>query len=186
MARFEITSFVFMFDWVPDPVCHTTSGKWSSWSPRMTSSAACSRALLSPSESIESSPSSRFAHAAAFFVIPSARIISRGNVCPPILKFWRERWVWAPHRASVGTSIGPKESDSVRVLMESSGGSLRGWLRGGPGRAGCRGRLGSRRRSSASRCARRCRAAARRSPRRRACRGLRARPCRGLRCRTDR
>ena len=27
IARFEMTSFVFMLDWVPEPVCHTTSGK---------------------------------------------------------------------------------------------------------------------------------------------------------------
>jgi hypothetical protein len=27
MARFEITSLAFMFDCVPEPVCHTTSGK---------------------------------------------------------------------------------------------------------------------------------------------------------------
>ena len=27
MARFEITSLAFMFDWVPEPVCQTTSGK---------------------------------------------------------------------------------------------------------------------------------------------------------------
>ena len=30
IARFEITSLAFMFDWVPEPVCQTTSGKWSS------------------------------------------------------------------------------------------------------------------------------------------------------------
>ena len=27
MARFETTSLAFMFDWVPEPVCQTTSGK---------------------------------------------------------------------------------------------------------------------------------------------------------------
>ena len=27
MARFEITSLRFMLDWVPEPVCQTTSGK---------------------------------------------------------------------------------------------------------------------------------------------------------------
>lgn len=30
IALFAITSFAFIFDWVPDPVCHITSGKWSS------------------------------------------------------------------------------------------------------------------------------------------------------------
>ena len=27
-ARLEITSLVFMFDWVPEPVCQITKGKW--------------------------------------------------------------------------------------------------------------------------------------------------------------
>ena len=40
MARLEITSLAFMFDWVPDPVWNTTSGKWSSSVPAITSSAA--------------------------------------------------------------------------------------------------------------------------------------------------
>ena len=40
MARFEITSFTFMFVCVPLPVCQTRSGKWSSSLPAITSSAA--------------------------------------------------------------------------------------------------------------------------------------------------
>jgi hypothetical protein len=34
-----------------------------------------------------------FACAAHFFTTPSARIIGREKVCPPMRKFWRERWV---------------------------------------------------------------------------------------------
>ncbi len=30
MARLEITSLAFMLDCVPEPVCHTASGKWAS------------------------------------------------------------------------------------------------------------------------------------------------------------
>ena len=30
IARFEMTSLVFMFDCVPDPVCQMRSGKWAS------------------------------------------------------------------------------------------------------------------------------------------------------------
>ena len=41
LARLAMTSFAFMFDWVPEPVCHTTSGKWSSSLPAATSDAAC-------------------------------------------------------------------------------------------------------------------------------------------------
>ena len=37
MARLEITSLAFMLDWVPEPVCQTTSGKWSSSLPSITS-----------------------------------------------------------------------------------------------------------------------------------------------------
>ena len=40
IARFEITSLAFMLDWVPEPVCQTTSGKWSSSLPSTTSAAA--------------------------------------------------------------------------------------------------------------------------------------------------
>ena len=47
IARFEITSFAFMFDWVPDPVCQTTSGKLSSNLPAITSAAAATMALPS-------------------------------------------------------------------------------------------------------------------------------------------
>ena len=95
MARFEMTSFAFMFDWVPDPVCHTYSGKWSSSVPSMTSSAAATmRSALSGG----SLPSSRFTCAAAFFRIPNARITSIGmcSVGPPIEKWCSERWVCAP------------------------------------------------------------------------------------------
>ncbi len=34
---------------------------------------------------------------------------------PPMWKFCRLRWVWAPHSMSAGTSIGPMESVSLRV-----------------------------------------------------------------------
>jgi hypothetical protein len=40
MARLLMTSLTFMFDWVPDSVCRTYSGKCSSSAPAMTSSAA--------------------------------------------------------------------------------------------------------------------------------------------------
>ena len=40
MARLEMTSLAFMFDWVPEPVWKTTSGKWSSSVAAITSSAA--------------------------------------------------------------------------------------------------------------------------------------------------
>ncbi len=93
MARFAITSFTFMFDWVPEPVCQTTSGKCASSSPSMTSSAA-----LAISSAISGSrlPRSRLVSAAAFLRMPNARMISRGMRSPPIGKFILERAVCAP------------------------------------------------------------------------------------------
>ncbi len=38
-ARLLMTSLTFMLLWVPEPVCHTYSGKWSSSAPEITSSA---------------------------------------------------------------------------------------------------------------------------------------------------
>lgn len=40
IARFDMTSFTFMFVWVPDPVCQTTKGKWSNNLLLITSSEA--------------------------------------------------------------------------------------------------------------------------------------------------
>ncbi len=83
MARFEMTSFAFMFDWVPEPVCHTYSGKWSSSLPSTTSSAARTmRSALSRG----SLPRSRFTSAAAFFRIPKARTTSTGMRSSPMAK----------------------------------------------------------------------------------------------------
>lgn len=36
MALFAITSLEFIFDWVPEPVCQMTNGKWSSSLPWIT------------------------------------------------------------------------------------------------------------------------------------------------------
>jgi hypothetical protein len=43
----EMTSLAFMLDWVPEPVCQTTRGKWSTSLSEATSSAACWIALPS-------------------------------------------------------------------------------------------------------------------------------------------
>ena len=93
IARFEITSFAFMLLCVPEPVCHTTSGKCSSSSPSMTCCAAWRIALARSSSSL---PSASLAEAEACFTIPIARMIERGMRSPPILKFCSERWVCAP------------------------------------------------------------------------------------------
>ena len=47
-----MTSLTFMLVWVPDPVCQTTSGKWSSSPPEATSAGRRddSQPPISPSE----------------------------------------------------------------------------------------------------------------------------------------
>ena len=44
LPRLAMTSLAFMLDCVPEPVCQTTSGKWSFSLPDATSSQACSMA----------------------------------------------------------------------------------------------------------------------------------------------
>ena len=93
MARLPMTSFAFMFDWVPLPVCQTTSGKWSSSFPAMTSSQA---RTMSDTLASSSLPSSRLVIAPAFFTMPKARMTSRVKRWPPILKFSSDLCVCAP------------------------------------------------------------------------------------------
>ena len=96
IARFEMTSFTFMFVCVPEPVCHTYSGKWSSSLPSITSSAA---RTMSAATSGSSAPEASFTSAAAFFRIAWALMTSTGmrsaSACP-IEKWCSERWVCAP------------------------------------------------------------------------------------------
>jgi hypothetical protein len=63
----EITSFTFMFDWVPDPVCHTYSGNSSSSRPLITSSHT--RSIKSPFQPGDR-PARVLTTAAAFFTYP--------------------------------------------------------------------------------------------------------------------
>ncbi len=71
IARLAMTSLAFMFDCVPLPVCHTTSGKCASSLPSMTSSAA---RTMSPVFCASSLPRSWLVRADAFFTMPKARI----------------------------------------------------------------------------------------------------------------
>ena len=63
--------------------------------------------------------------AAARLMMPKARISGTGIVSVPMRKFCSERAVCAPQYLSAGTSSGPKESVSVRVLV-IAGSCLRG------------------------------------------------------------
>jgi hypothetical protein len=67
MHRLEITSLTFMLDWVPDPVCHTYSGKSASSCPLITSSQT--RSISWPFQA-GSRPAAVFTTAAAFFTYP--------------------------------------------------------------------------------------------------------------------
>src|SRR4029078_3014862 len=61
---------------------------------------------------------------AAFLTMASALTRGRGMRSSPIRKFRRERSVCAPQYRSAATSMGPKESDSMRVGVAACG--LRG------------------------------------------------------------
>src|SRR5580700_506108 len=114
IARLEMTSFAFMFDCVPLPVCHTTSGKCASSLPAITSSAA--RTMRSHL-ALSSLPRSWLASAAAFLTMPKARITGRPKRWPPILKFCRLRCVCAPQYLSAATSTWPMLSVSMRTWL---------------------------------------------------------------------
>ncbi len=115
LPRLAMTSLAFMLDWVPEPVCHTTSGKCSLREPLMTSSQAWEMAA-SFSSVIFSGFREWLAMAAAFFSTPKAWVISRGMVSmpTPIRKFSWERSVCAPQYLSAGTLTSPMESCSMR------------------------------------------------------------------------
>src|SRR4029079_4627125 len=111
-ARFASTSLTFMLLWVPDPVCHTTSGNSSSCRPASTSSAA--RAIAS-AFCRSSRPSATLTRAAQRFTSASACTTGSGMRSPEIRKKRRLRSVCAPQRRSASTSMGPKLSFSTRV-----------------------------------------------------------------------
>jgi len=67
MHRLEITSFTFMFDWVPDPVCQTYSGNSVSSAPLITSSHT--RSISWPFQA-GNRPAAVLTTAAAFFTYP--------------------------------------------------------------------------------------------------------------------
>ena len=94
-ARLAMTSLAFMLDCVPDPVWYTTSGKWSSSLPAATSEAASEMARASLGSR---SPRRALTRAAAPLSTPKAATTGAGmrSLAPPMSKFWRERWVWAP------------------------------------------------------------------------------------------
>ena len=114
IARFAITSFEFIFDCVPDPVCQTTSGKLSSNLPSITSLAAW--VIATPRRSSKA-PRVILASAQAFLITPSARTMATGCFSQPIGKLIIERCVCAPQYLFDGTSRGPKLSVSVRVCF---------------------------------------------------------------------
>jgi len=93
MARFPITSLVFMLVEVPEPVWKTSTTNWSSSLPSMTSRAAVS---MAPAGFPSRRPSSRFACAAASLTSPMARMNGRGRRRPLMGKFRTARRVCAP------------------------------------------------------------------------------------------
>ena len=93
MARFEITSFTFMFVCVPLPVCQTNNGNSSGSFPATISSAAVTR---SRALSAGSFPSPSLTSAAAFFSTAMALITAVGIRSPTMEKWCKDRCVCAP------------------------------------------------------------------------------------------
>ena len=96
-----MTSFVFMFELVPEPVWNTSTGKWSSYSPA---------AILSPAAPIfsalpaSSRPSSAFVRAAAALMRPSQWTTEGGIGWPEMGKF-STAFVVSPPQRGVSTVL---------------------------------------------------------------------------------
>ncbi len=112
LASLAMTSLAFMLELVPEPVWKTSIGKCSSYSPSATAIAAF---WIATAWSLVISPSSALAPAAAHLTSPRAAMKRRGIGMPLIGKLSTARCVWAPHRASAGTSSLPMLSLTVRV-----------------------------------------------------------------------
>ena len=109
--RFAMTSFTFILDWVPLPVCQTASGKLPSSFPDRISSQTCRITFM---RSSSRTPSRQFATAAASFRYAKAVITSGGIFSVPMRKFSKLRCVWAPQYTFSGTRTSPMESCSIR------------------------------------------------------------------------
>ena len=116
VASVAMTSLVFMFDEVPEPVWKTSTGKCSSQRPSATSAAASAIALAM---SLSSTPSSALTCAAAALIRARASMWARSRRCPEMGKFSTARWVWARHLACAGTRTSPMESCSIRYSLAS-------------------------------------------------------------------
>ena len=111
-ASDAMTSFMFMFDDVPEPVWNTSIGNWSSYVPKLTSEAASWMAFAM---SLSITPSRPLTVALTPLIAASAAIRRRSMRSPEIGKLSTARWVWAPHRASSGTRTSPMVSCSTRM-----------------------------------------------------------------------
>jgi len=110
---------MFMLLCVPLPVCHTTSGKCSSYFPLMMSSHT---AAIASAFSLSKLPRRSLAIAVLRFKIANAFTTSFGIFSEPILKFSLLRCVCAPQNLSFGTLISPIVSFSIlnSVIMYPS------------------------------------------------------------------
>jgi hypothetical protein len=119
MARLEITSLAFMLDWVPEPVCQTTSGKCRRACRR--SPPARRRRWPCPA-SASSLPRSMLVSAQARLTMPRARTMGAGCFSQPILKL-KEFSAHLGHRsfsssASVWGAIGAQQRQASRSVSD--------------------------------------------------------------------
>ena len=111
LAIEAMTSLVFMFEEVPEPVWNTSIGNWSSCLPSAISFAA---AMMASAFSASRLPRSLFTCAQAALSKPSARICCASRPRPEMGKFFTARCVCARQRASTGTLTSPMVSCSMR------------------------------------------------------------------------
>jgi hypothetical protein len=110
-ARLASTSFMFMFDEVPEPVWYTSTGNWSSHWPAATSSAA---AAMASATFLSTTLSRALTTAAPPLMLASAAMRARSMWRPEIGKLSTARWVCAAHLAEAGTRTSPMVSCSMR------------------------------------------------------------------------
>ena len=115
IARLAITSLTFMLVWVPEPVCHTLRGKFSSNLPLITSSEAFMIAL-----EILLSINLSFAWtiAADLLIIAIDLIMEILTSIFPILKNLLDLCVEAPQYLSFGTFTTPILSNSFLNFID--------------------------------------------------------------------
>ena len=115
IARLAITSLTFIFVWVPEPVCQTFRGKFSSKLPLITSLEAL---IIALDILFVISLSLEWTIAADLLIIAIDLIIEILTKILPILKNLFDLWVEAPQYLLLGTLTLPMLSNSFLNFID--------------------------------------------------------------------